>query len=100
MEWLKNLFRAKKRPSPVPDMAPLWHELGALLKWAYHDGWFDESKPVWEQDIPEFKLLWERITSPAYVEAIQAERGKGGNSEWDAMLEEAYRQSLARRSRR
>lgn len=73
------------------DLSPLLEELTALLQWAWHDGWFDVDKPVWEQDVPEIKAVWERITRPYNAESLRERRGTAGNEDWNQIFAEAYR---------
>ncbi len=78
----------------------LWGELTKLIQWAYHDGYAEDDKEVWEWDVPQFKDVWGRITDPSNVEIIKAKRGTAMNPDWNRIFDEAYRQALERYEKR
>ena len=82
--------------SAKSDFDQICSKWAQLLQWAYHDGLFDQEKEMWEQDIDEFKALWERMTNPRYVEILEAKRGTAMNRDWNRLFDEAYRQACSR----
>jgi len=72
------------------EICRIW---AGLLRRVGHDGGFDYGKEQWEQDIPEFKDAWQRMTNPRYVHVIKSKIGTAMNSDWNRLFEEAYRQA-------
>jgi hypothetical protein len=70
--------------------------MGELLQWASLDGPYNDAKEPWEQDIEEFKELWDRMTNPRYVEILEATRETALNRDAKRLFDEAYRQACNR----
>jgi hypothetical protein len=79
-----------------PSLDHILGDLAKLLQWAYHDGFAEPHKDFWDWEVPEFKDIWERITDPANVAALERYRGASLNADGSRMFEEAYKQALAR----
>jgi hypothetical protein len=74
----------------------LWKELGSALQMACHEGVDIDGRGVWEIDDEWIREVWLRITHPRNREALRSAIGTGGNPDGDRMIQEAYRQSVAR----
>ncbi len=81
------------------DLKWAWEEMGKLLYIGFHDGLHDPHKEPWEQDDDDLLKVWSRITHPKNCEALRQKLGTGGNPDGERMIQEAYRQAVARSKR-
>jgi hypothetical protein len=70
-------------------------QLGEAIYIAYHDGEWDNTKPLWEQPYEGIQIAWERISRGCYRDILLKRLGTA-NEEWNRNYAEAYRQSVER----
>jgi predicted transcriptional regulator of viral defense system len=69
----------------------------SMFRTAYHDGYWEKGKELWEQQELDFHDFWEYLTRPVNADAIRARIATVSAADWKHWPEEAYRQSVERR---